>query len=124
MLIETSRDMGAMQAVDQCLSREQPILAFSHLLYLDGDPRAAALLAQFQPEPVFEEIRSVVENLTGEAPNIDFALAALTGFYALPDEAPFVIFAFGRMVGWIAHCAEQVSTEKLIPREHITLVAS
>ena len=44
---------------------------------------------------------------SGLAPNIDMALAALTATHALPEDAPFVLFATGRMVGWLAHGLEQ-----------------
>jgi citrate synthase len=52
----------------------------------------------------------VVEDAIGEQPNIDFALAALTSVYALPREAPLILFALGRCAGWLAHALEQVTT--------------
>ncbi len=47
------------------------------------------------------------EAATGAAANIDMALAALTVSRGLPRDAPFLIFAGGRMAGWIAHAIEQ-----------------
>jgi citrate synthase len=72
------------------------------------------LLAQFQSRPVFAELRSVVESVTGELPNVDFAIAAMADAYDLPAEAPFTIFALARSVGWIAHILEQSATGNLI----------
>jgi citrate synthase len=48
-------------------------------------------------------------------------LTALTWTLDLPDEAPFLLFAMGRMVGWIAHALEQLRTGHLIrPRARYT----
>ena len=59
--------------------------------------------------------------LTGEQPNIDFALASICDTFGLPPEAPFVIFALARCVGWIAHALEQIETGHLIrPRARYT----
>ena len=35
------------------------------------------------------------------------ALATMTLHLGLPEDAPFLIFTGGRMVGWIAHAIEQ-----------------
>ena len=41
--------------------------------------------------------------------------------FRLPDDAPFVIFAAGRMAGWLAHAMEQRETGRLIrPRARYT----
>ncbi|MCJ2142239.1 citrate/2-methylcitrate synthase [Methylobacterium sp. E-066] len=86
------------------------------LIRLSGlrDPRAAALLASFEPpEPVTRMI-SKVEATTGLRPTIDVALAALTERYDLPEDAPFALFAIGRSVGWLAHSIEQVASQIII----------
>jgi citrate synthase len=113
-LAEAARQAGATKVVREWLSRGHPLPAFGHPLYADGDPRAIALLAQFQSRPVFAELRSVVESVTGELPNVDFAIAAMADAYDLPAEAPFTIFALARSVGWIAHILEQSATGNLI----------
>jgi len=52
---------------------------------------------------------------------VDMALAALSVHLALPDEAPFLIFASGRMAGWIAHAIEQrMSGKPIRPRANYT----
>lgn len=113
-LAETARRIGPRRAVHDWLSRGHRLPAFGHPLYPDGDPRAKALLAQFQPTEIFERIREAVEALTDEAPNIDFALAALTDAHKLPAHAPLTLFALARSVGWIAHMLEQTARGSLI----------
>jgi citrate synthase len=63
---------------------------------------------------MFLAVRMAAEDLTGESPNVDFALAALADAHGLPRQAPFVIFALSRSVGWIAHALEQIATGQLI----------
>ncbi len=61
-----------------------------------------------------ERLIQAVRALTGDAPNIDFALAALARALNLPDHAPLALFALGRSAGWVAHAIEQYSLQKLI----------
>lgn len=110
---------GAEAAVRACLAEGRPLPSFGHRLYPDGDCRAAALLQCFELPSTFAELRVAAESATGEPPNIDFALAALTAAYALPADAPLLLFALGRSVGWLAHALEQIAGGGLIrPRAH------
>jgi citrate synthase len=83
-------------------------------LYPEGDPRAACLLAALKPPALIAEIIATVAKETGFAPNIDFAIAAMTFTFNLDRDAPFAIFAVGRSVGWLAHAIEQAATGSLI----------
>jgi citrate synthase len=65
-------------------------------------PRRVAVLCQ------------AAEELSGEKPNIDFALAAFAATHDLPDGAPFQIFTLARCVGWLAHAIEQAESGHLI----------
>lgn len=95
--------------------------AMGHVLYPAGDPRAAALLRWMKPSPPLRRAITAAEQATGEAANIDMALAALTLALDLPDDAPFLIFASGRMAGWIAHAIEQQASGATIrPRANYT----
>jgi len=105
---------GAGPAVRDWLAQGRRIPAFGHPLYPDGDSRAAALLAAFELVPWHAELATVIEDLTGDKPNIDFALAALRESFGLPDGAPLVIFAIARSVGWVAHLMEQTTSGALI----------
>ncbi|MBL8591714.1 MAG: citrate synthase, partial [Devosia sp.] len=75
---------------------------------------AEALLAAIEVPPAFATLALAAEDLLGDRPNVDFALAALTACYDLPPPAPATIFALARSVGWLAHMLEQVASGQLI----------
>ena len=87
---------------------------FGHPLYAGTDVRAATLLATFEAPGDHIRTRDIIGATFGLAPNIDFALSAMTARFGLPEAAPFLIFAIARSVGWIAHALEQVSQGGLI----------
>lgn len=101
------------------LTPGQPLPGFGHRLYPGGDPRAAALLDGLALPPAYAAYLALGNDLTGEAPNVDFALAALAAACTLPPDAPLLLFALARSVGWLAHALEQHLTGTLIrPRAH------
>jgi citrate synthase len=106
--------LGEDRVVDHYLSAALPLAGFGHHLYPDGDPRAAALLALFEPQEVITRFIQKVTNLTGLQPNIDAALAALVVRYGLPNDAAFGLFATARSVGLLAHSMEQLSVAQVI----------
>jgi citrate synthase len=72
------------------------------------------------PREIVSFINRVVE-LTGNQPNIDVALAALSAQLALPRDTSFALFATARSVGLLAHCIEQLRVGKVIrPRSRYT----
>jgi citrate synthase len=113
-LMDAASSQGAEVAIRDRLAQGRPMAGFGHPLYPAGDPRAAALLQRLEVPPGLAQIRDLVEDLVGERPNIDFALAALTETCRLPKQAPLVLFALARSVGWLAHALEQVTTGRLI----------
>jgi citrate synthase len=113
-LIGNAVALGAAQAVRRTLALGDRLAAFGHQLYPDGDVRAKALLAQFTAPPIFREVQEAGEQMVGEKVNVDFALAAMASAFDLPDDAPLVIFALARSVGWLAHAMEQVESGHLI----------
>ncbi|MFA6967655.1 citrate synthase family protein [Bosea sp. (in: a-proteobacteria)] len=120
LMREAERE-GIQPALAERLAAGTAVPGFGHPLYPDGDPRAAALLRAFQPPPLYAQLRSAVSALTGEEPNIDFALTAMAARLRLTEEAPFLIFAAARCAGWIAHALEQNETGRLIrPRARYT----
>jgi citrate synthase len=106
--------IGAEAAVSARLAQGLRLPGFGHPLYPGGDPRARALIEAFSPPPIFEAVRLAGETLTGEAPNVDFALTALVMALGLPGDAAFLLFAIGRCAGWLAHALEQLQTGGLI----------
>lgn len=122
---ETSRD--AHGAIVEWLRRGERIAGFGHPLYPAGDPRATVLVALAEAsgdESAWRTLRDLVEagaELLGESPNLDLGLAAVARAYRLPDAAPFLLFALGRSVGWIAHAMEQYASGRLMrPRARYT----
>ena len=96
------------------LSTGLPLAGFGHHLYPDGDPRAALLLALFEPPAVIARFIEKVTDQTGLQPNIDVALAALVAHHRLPADAAFGLFATARSVGLLAHCMEQLGVQQVI----------
>ncbi len=105
---------GAPAAVAARLAQGSPIPGFGHNLYPEGDVRAEALLSVFEPPRAYEAMLAATVAATGEKPNIDFALTAMATALALPQGAPFALFAVARCAGWFAHAIEQASAGVLI----------
>ncbi|HEX7892224.1 MAG TPA: citrate synthase family protein [Ramlibacter sp.] len=106
--------LGEDQVLDHYLSTASPLAGFGHHLYPDGDPRAAALLALFEPPDAIARFIEKVAQLTGLRPNIDVALAALVAHHRLPADAAFALFATARSVGLLAHGMEQLGVAQVI----------
>ncbi len=113
-LTEAASAAGAEQAIRRLLLRANKPVAFGHLLYPDGDIRARVLLSSFDMPPVFRDVQQAGEEIVGEKVNVDFALAAMTAAFDLPEEAPIIIFALARTAGWLAHAMEQIESGHLI----------
>jgi len=114
VLVEEARRSGAMAAIQARLASGSALPGFGHPLYPEGDPRARALLQAFAPPGEYEALCAAARAAAGLRPNVDFALTALAEGLALPDDAPFRIFALARCTGWIAHALEQLQSGRLI----------
>jgi citrate synthase len=106
--------LGPRQAIANRLVEDRALPGFGHPLYPEDDPRAAALLDRFSPPVPLSELAAVVRAVTGQAPNVDFALVAVCEALRLPKDAPFALFAVARCAGWIAHAIEQGQADALI----------
>ena len=101
------------------------------MLYPHGDPRATEILARLRAAhagtPAMEALETLIaaaEEVSGQRPNIDFMLAAICHANALPATPALVMFAAGRVAGWLAHALEQQAQGRLIrPRASYTGVA-
>ena len=105
---------GADAATRARLASGSALPGFGHPLYPEGDPRAQALLDALAPPRHYQAMCEAARAIAGVRPNVDFALMALADGLALPDDAPFQIFALARCAGWIAHALEQLQTGRLI----------
>jgi len=108
------------------LQRGEALPGLGQPLYPDGDPRAPAIidaLMTARPEAggrVAKAAAAAME-LTGQAPNVDFALGAATATLGLARGTALAIFLVARSVGWIAHASEQYDSGVLIrPRARYT----
>ena len=115
----TAQRLGPEGAVRSYLAQGRALPCFGHRLYPDGDVRGLELMQHFALPPLYQGLSAAGEAAVGERPNVDFALAALTAAYDLPQTAPLTLFALGRTIGWLAHALEQAESGALIrPRAH------
>ncbi|MBB5514264.1 citrate synthase [Rubricella aquisinus] len=87
---------------------------FGHPLYPDGDPRAVDLRAALPAAHPAHLALARLSALLGIPANIDGALAVLGLTFDLPEDAAFILFATGRLAGWIAHAREQAQSGEII----------
>lgn len=114
VLVDSAERLGPDAAVAQWLALARGLPGFGHQLYPDGDVRAHVLLGKLPPDPQLAALAAAAFAATGALPNSDFALAALQRHLALPRDAPFILFALGRSIGWVAHAIEQSASGTLI----------
>ncbi|MCC6458489.1 MAG: citrate synthase family protein [Caldilineaceae bacterium] len=109
------------QAVTNRLRRGDHLPGFGHMLYPDGDPRghylteaALAVAPDSSAASVVRTARDTVFAQVGQEPSLDFGLVAAGRILGLPSGAPLLIFALGRIAGWIGHMIEQYQADHLI----------
>ncbi|MEH3102072.1 citrate synthase [Sphingomonas adhaesiva] len=105
---------GAGAAVARWLADHRVLPGFGHPLYPLGDPRAATLLDGIALDPALAALRDAAAEACDAAPNVDFALLAMTRALALPEDSSFCLFALGRSIGWAAHVMEQAMHDAII----------
>jgi citrate synthase len=122
---ETPRHARAQVAAR--LRRGEQVPGFGHPLYPNGDPRAVLLMRLAESTGheaagrAMRNLRKAGTELLQDRPNLDFGLAAITRAFRLPDQAPALLFALGRTIGWIAHAIEEYASGHLIrPRARYT----
>jgi citrate synthase len=121
LLAALRRERSIRAVIADRLRQGQRAEGFGHPLYPNGDPRAAALLDMLgdlfprSAELRFvREVARVTTSVTGERPNIDFALGAVSRVLNLPPRSGLTLFAIGRTIGWIGHAMEQYVVDQII----------
>jgi len=101
--------------------RGDELPGFHHVLYPDGDPRGAEVLAMLRRlragDPRLAHVEALVAaaaDSSGRLPNIDGMLAAICYVHGLPEAPALAMFAAGRLAGWLAHAQEQQAAGRLI----------
>lgn len=107
-LLAEVKQYGADQVVERHLLAGVALPGFGHHLYPEGDPRARALLDLWTPASPTTRFIERGTALTGLAPNIDLAIAALVEYLDLPIDSGFCLIALSRSIGLLAHCFEQL----------------
>ena len=131
LLATLRRSRSLRAALADRLRQGLRIEGFGHPLYPSGDPRAAALLTllgeHFHRSPELRFVREFARagaSLTGDAPSVDFALAAASRVLGLPPDSGLTLFAIGRTIGWLGHAIEQYALDRIIrPRARYVGVA-
>lgn len=120
-LAATRHERSLKHALAARLRHAGRLDGFGHPLYRHGDPRAGALLAMMSerfprsPELRFvRELARVGASVSGQRPNVDFALGALSRVLGLPAGSGLTLFAIGRTIGWIGHALEQYAVDRII----------
>ncbi len=114
-LLQSAHGSGRpARALGECLALG-PAPGFGHKVYRGVDPRFTALMSLLDRADVDGGRRSTVHALLAEAatrvpkaPNVDFALAAISFCCGLPPSSGELIFGVSRIVGWIAHYLEEL----------------
>jgi len=116
-IAESRRALDARAAAMQRLAQGLEVPGFGHPLFPAGDPRARALAAAGRWADDLAEIARAGEEVTGVAPNLDFALVAMCRTIGLPADAPYTLMTVARTAGWLAHALEQrASRQAILPR--------
>lgn len=121
LLNELADSTGPAADLARRISEDANVPGFGHQLYPDGDIRAATLLAMLRefapdsPEVAFSEhVAEIVQRLTDQRPNVDFATVTVERALGLPKDSALALFLLGRTVGWIAHALEQATERSVI----------
>jgi citrate synthase len=116
-------EVGAPERAREVLqartSRGDAIPGFGHPLYPAGDPRTAPLMALARELgararkddrnrlSVVFAIEAAVESAGRGRPNLDFGLVAVARALGMRRGSASILFATGRIAGWVAHALEQ-----------------
>ena len=113
-LIDHALEVGPVRAINSSIRAGQRLPGFGHKVYLDADPRAAALLDLLRRAApnsralaVIDELGSMAAERIGREPNVDFALAAMTVVGRMPPEGGETVMSIARIAGWLAHAQEE-----------------
>lgn len=131
MVFEIATADRAEEVIQAKLERGERIMGFGHRVYRTRDPRADVLAAAAEKFYAKNEsrgfyllakqveevaLRILAERKRGRRlnTNVEFFTALLLHGLGVPKELFTPIFAIGRVLGWTAHCLEQLRDGRLI----------
>jgi len=134
MVFEIGTPDRAEQVILSKLARGERLMGFGHRIYRVRDPRADVLGAaaeRFYANEGNGELYSLVRTVEKVAlrvlaekkperrldTNVEFYTALLLHGLGIPKELFTATFAIGRVLGWTAHCLEQLRDGRLIRPE-------
>lgn len=127
-ILNDNRDLG--KYIDKAKDPSDPfrLMGFGHRIYKNYDPRAsvlkkiaAKLIKEYKgTDPLFELAQELEEYALKDSyfverklyPNVDFYSGIIYSLMGIPKNMFTVLFALGRLPGWIAHYREMHLTEK------------
>jgi citrate synthase len=114
LLLSARGPADAPRVVGELLRRGERVPGLGHFVYQAGDPRAVLLLDLIRKAAPDSDRMAVAEAVLAEArrralpaPNIEFALAALSAVTGMTPGAGEAVFAVARTAGWLAHALEE-----------------
>ena len=126
--IHESGDDGS-KYIENAKSGKAKLMGFGHRVYKNYDPRAKILSTAcsdvlkeitHQPDPLLDIAKRLEEQALSDSyfvdrklyPNVDFYSGIILQAIGIPTDMFTVIFAMGRMAGWIANWKEVAEAEK------------
>lgn len=127
-ILNDNRDLGKYIARAKNPNDPFRLMGFGHRIYKNFDPRAkvlkkiaAKLIAEYKgSDPLFDLAQELEEYALKDQyfverklyPNVDFYSGIIYSLMGIPKNMFTVLFALGRLPGWIAHYREMHLTEK------------
>ncbi len=134
MVFEIARPDRAEEVILAKLDHGERLMGFGHRVYRTRDPRADVLAAAAEKfystngdrelYALARDVEKVALRILNERKpdrrldtNVEFYTALLLHGLGLPKELFTATFAIGRVLGWTAHCLEQLRDGRLIRPE-------
>ena len=131
MVFEIGRPERAEEVINAKLARGERLMGFGHRVYRVRDPRADVLATaaeRFYEAEGDRELYGLARSIEKVAlrvlaekkparrldTNVEFYTALLLHGLGIPKELFTPLFAIGRVLGWTAHCLEQLREGRLI----------
>ncbi len=123
MLLKIGNMTECEKFIQGALANKEKVMGFGHRVYKNGDPRARILkgmseeLGKRRGEPQWYQMSERIDTIMQEKkqllPNVDFYSASVYYCLDIPIDLYTPIFAVSRISGWIAHCLEQYSNNRI-----------